>query len=84
MDNGYWIGRKRMAMGMARGAATAEARLIHYDLAGRYSVRAAQFAPVAPPPSRPARAGDGSSLHLAPPDPGEAFPLPRPLEGERS
>jgi len=27
---------------MARGATNAEARLIHYDLAGRYSIKAAQ------------------------------------------
>ena len=41
MDKTYWIGRKRAAMAMARAAATSEARLIHYDLAGRYSIRAA-------------------------------------------
>ena len=27
---------------MARGATNAEARLIHYELAGRYSIKAAQ------------------------------------------
>ena len=42
MENKYWIGRKRAAMGMARAAMTSEARLIHYDLAGRYSIKAAQ------------------------------------------
>lgn len=47
MESRYWIGRKRSAMGMARMAATAEARLIHYDLAGRYSIKAAQCAPIA-------------------------------------
>jgi hypothetical protein len=41
MDSTYWIGRKRVAMGMAREAATSEARLIHYELAGRYSIKAA-------------------------------------------
>ena len=81
MDNRYWIGRKRSALKMARGAATAEARLIHYDLAGRYSVKAAQF----PPPVAAARsrvaAGARTALHAPPP---EAWPpLPRPL-GERS
>jgi hypothetical protein len=45
MGQGYWIGRKRSALRMARGAATAEARLIHYELAGRYSVKAADCAP---------------------------------------
>jgi hypothetical protein len=83
MDNGYWIGRKRSAMRMARGAATAEVRLIHYDLAGRYSIRAAQFAPLALPPSQPARDGEGARSHLAPPDAGPAFPLRPPREGER-
>ena len=29
-------------MAMARAAAGAEARLIHYELAGRYSIKAAQ------------------------------------------
>jgi hypothetical protein len=42
MEKKYWIGRKRSAMGMARGAASAEVRLIHYELAGRYSIKAAQ------------------------------------------
>lgn len=42
MDKAYWIGRKRAAMAMARAARSAEARLIHYDLAGRYSVKAVQ------------------------------------------
>jgi hypothetical protein len=42
MEKKYWIGRKRAAMAMARGAASAEVRLIHYDLAGRYSIKAAQ------------------------------------------
>jgi hypothetical protein len=41
MEKTYWIGRKRAAMAMARGATSSEARLIHYDLAGRYSVMAA-------------------------------------------
>lgn len=41
MEKTYWIGRKRAAMAMARGADSSVARLIHYDLAGRYSVKAA-------------------------------------------
>lgn len=45
MNERYWIGRKRAAMAMARAATSAEARLIHYDLAGRYSVNAACSAP---------------------------------------
>ena len=45
MEQQYWIGRERAAMAMAEGASTSMARLIHYDLAGRYSVRAAQCPP---------------------------------------
>ena len=40
MDHAYWIRRKRASLRLARSAATAQARLIHYDLAGRYSVNA--------------------------------------------
>ena len=52
MEKNYWIGRKRAAMAMARAASSAEARLIHYDLAGRYSIMAAQSVATA-------SAGDG-------------------------
>jgi hypothetical protein len=40
MEKAYWLGRKRASLKLARGAASSEARLIHYDLAGRYSVKA--------------------------------------------
>jgi len=62
MEKTYWIGRKRAAMGMAQGARSAEARLIHYDLAGRYSILAAQCAAAAPP-----REGERAMLHLSEP-----------------
>ena len=42
MEKRYWIGRRRASMAMARAAATAEVRLLHYELAGRYSIKAAQ------------------------------------------
>ena len=45
MENRYWLGRMRDAMTAARAASTAEARLIHYDLAGRYSLKAAVALP---------------------------------------
>jgi hypothetical protein len=57
MENRYWIGRKREAMGMARRATSAEARLVHYQLAGIYSLKAvrAAAAPLhAPSPEAPA------------------------------
>ena len=40
MEKGYWLGRKRASLKAAQNAASAEARLIHYDLAGRYSLKA--------------------------------------------
>ncbi|HET9638285.1 MAG TPA: hypothetical protein VFP12_03680 [Allosphingosinicella sp.] len=46
MEQTYWLGRKRISVANARRAANAEARLIHLDLAGRYSVKAAAAAPV--------------------------------------
>jgi hypothetical protein len=41
MEKTYWLGRKRSEMAMAEGAVSSEARLIHYRLAGTYSVKAA-------------------------------------------
>lgn len=40
MEKTYWLGRKRASLKAAQNAVGAEARLIHYDLAGRYSLRA--------------------------------------------
>jgi hypothetical protein len=40
MEKGYWLSRKRASLKAAQNAASAEARLIHYDLAGRYSLNA--------------------------------------------
>ena len=40
MEKGYWLGRKRASLKAAHSAVSAEARLIHYDLAGRYSLNA--------------------------------------------
>ena len=45
MEREYWTGRMDAAVDMARDAGTAQARLAHYELAGRYSVRAAGAAP---------------------------------------
>jgi hypothetical protein len=36
----YWLARKRESLRAAKSADSAEARLIHYDLAGRYSLNA--------------------------------------------
>lgn len=78
MENKYWIGRKRSAMAMAREATTSEARLIHYELAGRHSIKAAQYAPMMPPPRSTAEAGQRTVLHLRDPGSFERGPAPQP------
>jgi hypothetical protein len=40
MEKRYWLRRKRDSLKAAQGAVSAVARLIHYDLAGRYSLNA--------------------------------------------
>jgi len=40
MEKVYWLSRKRASLEAARNATSSEARLIHYDLAGRYSLKA--------------------------------------------
>jgi hypothetical protein len=40
MEKAYWLGRKRASLKLAQGASSSEARLVHYDLAGRYSLKA--------------------------------------------
>jgi hypothetical protein len=45
MEKTYWLRRQHAAVAAARDARTAESRLIHYEMAGRYSLRAAR-APV--------------------------------------
>jgi hypothetical protein len=40
MDKAYWLGRHRASLELARNADCSEARLVHYDLAGRYSLKA--------------------------------------------
>jgi hypothetical protein len=40
MEKTYWLGRKRASLKMAQNASSSQARLVHYELAGRYSVNA--------------------------------------------
>ena len=40
MEKVYWLSRKRASLKSAQNALCAEARLIHYELAGRYSLKA--------------------------------------------
>jgi hypothetical protein len=39
-EKAHWLGRRTASLKMAESAACSEARLIHYDLAGRYGVKA--------------------------------------------
>ena len=81
MDNQYWIGRKRAAMAMAREAETSESRLIHYELAGRYSIKAAHSIPFMLPHKPPSTEGEREALRLPrpmPPHPGTFFRSPGP------
>lgn len=74
MERTYWIGRKRAAMDMAHRATGAEARLIHYQLAGLYSIRAAQSLPPFMLPNKgPATIGERAVLQV----PNAARPRPR-------
>ncbi len=40
MEKAYWLGRKKASLKLARNAVGSEARLIHYELAGRYALKA--------------------------------------------
>jgi len=74
MDKIYWIGRQTAASAMARGASTAKVRLIHYELAGRYSVKAASCPPFMVPDLAAATLGARAALHLPGP-PGLSWQL---------
>lgn len=60
MEHSYWLGRKRVSGANARSATTAQARLAHLELAGRYSVKADTAAAGEPLPA-PAPDLPGSS-----------------------
>lgn len=79
MEKAYWIGRRRSAVAMAKIATTAEARLIHYDLAGRYSIMAAYCPPFMIPRSAPSSEGEQAALHR--PAPG-SVPRKPPTTGD--
>ena len=40
MEQAYWLTRKRASLKSAETATNSLARLVHYDLAGRYSLKA--------------------------------------------
>ena len=66
MEKTYWLGRRSSAVAMARIATSSKARLIHYDLAGRYSIMAASCPPfmLTTPAGTEA---EGIALHIPPP-----------------
>ena len=41
LEQKYWLKRTKSSLAKAQNATSAEARLIHFDLAGRYSIKAA-------------------------------------------
>jgi hypothetical protein len=40
MEKAYWLSRKRASLKLAQNASSSRARLVQYDLAGRYSLKA--------------------------------------------
>ena len=64
MDQTYWLLRGQAEQAKAREAATSQSRLVHYDLAGRYSVKAALGAPFLLPSRGPATEGEREALRL--------------------
>lgn len=40
MEKAYWLGRKRASLKLAQDAASSEARMVHYELARRYNMKA--------------------------------------------
>lgn len=80
----YWMARQRSAVAMARRATDAETRLIHYQLAGLYSIKAAHCAPFLLNEKGPSTGGEAEALHGPPARPGSIFrPLPNePKRGE--
>ena len=44
MEQRYWLEKSQVSLANAQAASESEARLLHYDLAGRYSIKAANLA----------------------------------------
>ena len=86
MGQKYWIGREQSALRMAEAAATSQARLAHYELAGLHSISAAQSLPAHPSELVALHTFDWRAKHLgtptiyaktAPPMPQQALELGR-------
>jgi hypothetical protein len=78
MEQAYWLGRKRASVANARRAGGAEARLVHLDLAGRYSIKAAAAAAAASVPEQ-----EGARLALPVPESADADRYQRLETGAR-
>src|SRR6476620_9927974 len=50
MEKAYWLSRKRAALKLAQNASSSRARLVHYELAGRYGLKAMSAADSLLPP----------------------------------
>ena len=69
IEQTHWLERKRSASKTARNAMTSPSRLIHDDLAGRYSLKAALCPPFMLPRSAPSTEGERAALQIPPPRP---------------
>jgi hypothetical protein len=69
MEQSYWLRRTRASAAMARRARSSAARLVHLDLAGRYSIKAA----MAPALQQPGETRPGLPLQSASAAPEAAF-----------
>jgi hypothetical protein len=47
MEKAHWLGHKWASVKAAKPATSSEARLIHYELAGRYNLNASSSATIA-------------------------------------
>ncbi len=68
MPKQYWTRRMDAAVAMAQGATCGEAKLGHYERAGRYSLNAVRGLPFLLPRKEPATEGEREALRrpLAP------------------
>jgi hypothetical protein len=70
MGKKYWVGRQEAAVEMAQAAKTSEARIAHYELASRHSIKAARRDPAqgvkwtATPTGREASHSETSGLYV--------------------
>ena len=65
VESKYWVRRKRASLSMARAATSSRARLVHLELAGRYSARAGSDGSMLVEAGLPAASGE---LPVAPLD----------------